>query len=163
MLHPNRIVDTLIHRRAIISLCILACALELLFLLRMLYPPAFEFILDYHIFEIVVLCSLTQIVLLLLHLVRRTPWRICTDEIECQETLREFLRLDSRAKSLHVLSAGLGSRMDLITTVPKEPHPLRTEVLAQAPKRAIDSVDAARMENILDILKQAVRGAGQAE
>ena len=151
----KRFVQLYLSHRAIVALLFLMGVLEVLFVLRTLWPAAFLFILDKHIFEIVVLLSVSQMILLLLKLLERSPRRLCRDEHECTTLVRERVSTDPRAAKLLVFSAGLASRLDLITSIQQATtRPFATEVLAQNPFKALDREDAKRLESNLLILKR---------
>jgi hypothetical protein len=132
----------------------LLMVLEGVFIVRLAKPAFFQVVLDNHIFELVVLLALAQLILLLFRLLDRAPRRICKEN-ECQDLIREAVRHDSRAQSLHVFSSGLGSRLDILTTIHANTTAgFHTEVLAQSPKSHPDREDAKRMPGNLSILKR---------
>lgn len=155
MTFPQRFFSLYTHHRAIVALLVLTAVLEILFILRLVFPAALAFVIENHVFEIVVLLAISQIILLLFKVLEKTPRGVCKDEHECGVVLREVVRSDPRAHSLQVLSAGLGSRLDLLTTIHREtPRTFSVEVLAQSPEHAPDREDARRMESNLEILRR---------
>jgi hypothetical protein len=141
--------------RAVVALLGLMMVLEIVFILRLFMPTTFEVIVKNHVFELVVLLALTQVILLLFRLLDRVPGQICKEEHECESLLRNVVRENSRTYKLHVFSCGLGSRINMITSIHNERSSnFAVEVLAQSPEKAIDRDDAARMNGQLQILKR---------
>jgi hypothetical protein len=151
----KRLARLYFFNRSILALLLLVSALEGIFLLRTLWPEFFDFVVAKHIFEIVVLSSIIQIIILLWKLLEKSPRRVCKDEHECAVLLRERIAQDSRASKVLFFSAGLASRFDLITTIHSATsRTLSVEVLAQNPEKALDRQDAKRLESHLLILNR---------
>lgn len=143
------------NNRAVVALLGLMVTLEILFIARTVWPASFQFILDKHIFEFIVILGSAQMILMLFRLLERVPKHLCKDEHECQVLLRNVVRDDPRAFSLCVFSSGLGSRLDMITTIHSEARDtFYINVVAQDPVYALDKQDAERMKAHLAILRR---------
>lgn len=155
----QRLVSIYLGNRSIVALLLLLAVLEILFLARTIWPTALEIVVKRHLFELVVLLCLSQIILLLFKLLERAPRHVCRDEYESAALLRERVATDPRAALLLVFSAGLSSRFDLITTIHRATtRAFSTEVLAQSPEAALDRTDADRLRSNLAILARDHQG-----
>lgn len=155
MINLTLLIRRYTNNRALVALLGAMMVLEVAFILRIFKPDYFKLIVENHIFELVVLLALAQMILLLFRLLDRPTGRICKDEHECEVMLRAVVREDPRISSLHVFSSGLGSRFDMVTSIYKESRGLlTTEVLAQSPQFAFDREDADRLWSLLKILKR---------
>ncbi len=151
----TQIIRRYTDNRAIVALVSLMMLLEIVLVLRIIKPDYFKSIVENHVFELVVLLALAQMILLLSRLLDRAPGRVCRDEHECEVLLRAMVKDDARIRTLHVFSCGLGSRLEMITSIHNESRRrISTEVLAQAPDHAVDKEDADRTRSILKILKR---------
>jgi hypothetical protein len=141
--------------KAVYFLFMVVIVLDALFLVRTFYPPWFEFVLQRHLFEFVVLTALSVVLMLLLRLVDKPTLDPCDNEHDCQELVRRAVREDSRAALLKVHSAGLRSRQHFITSLTNvEGRPIPIAVLAQNPATALDELDATSTNGILDNLER---------
>jgi len=141
--------------RSVIFLVFIMLVLEILLVLSTVWSSSFQFIVDNHVFEIVVLFAIVQMILLVLKLLEQTPQNICDDEAECQALVKEFIRTNPRAARLHIFSAGLSSRYGFLSTINNElGRDFQIEILAQSPDHAPDKMDANRMRLSMDILKR---------
>jgi hypothetical protein len=155
MINLTLLIRRYTNNRAMVALLALMMLLEIVFVLRIFKPDYFKLILENHVFELVVLLALAQMILLLFRLLDRAPGRVCKDEHECEVLLRAMVKEDPRISTLHVFSCGLGSRLDMATSIHSESRrKLFTEVLAQAPDHAVDKEDAERTRSLLKILKR---------
>jgi len=126
--------------------------LEIFFIIRLFRPTTLSFIIKEQIFEVIVLLALMQMIVLLFQLIRQAPKKICKHEYELENAVRDFIQTNDRVYSVHVLSCGLGSKINFITDLRKGKERVPTEVLVQDPKYAIDKVDAERTSSNFKIL-----------
>jgi hypothetical protein len=151
----RRLLAIYVTHRSVIALLFLMISLEFVFVLRLLWPQTFSFIVSAHLFEIVVLLAVAQMILILFKLLERAPRHVCSDEHECETILRERVASDPRAARLLVFSSGLGSRFDLITSIHRSaPREFFTQVLVQSPERGLDREDARRLRSNIYILNR---------
>jgi hypothetical protein len=160
MIKLRDLVRVYAGNRSVVVLFSLIIVLEAVFLVRTIYPSVFDVVLQKHVFELVVLLVLSQILLLLLRLVEQPSPGYCEDEDVCQDLLRRVARDDSRTAVLKVWSAGLASRFNLITALSGALHGrIRTHIIAQSPDHALDKKDAERMRGFLPILERDHKSA----
>lgn len=127
--------------------------LEIFFIIRIFKPKILSIVIEKQIFEVIVILALMQMIVLLFQLIRQAPKKICKHEYELENAVRDFIQTNNNVHSVHVLSCGLGSKINFITNLRKGNQMIPTEVLVQDSKHAIDKADSVRTEANLDILK----------
>lgn len=135
------LVNFVIHYKSIMSLLCMMLVLEVLFIIQVFEPKSIPFITDKHIFEVLVLLALSQMIVLLFQLTRKAPKNIIEHEHELESAVRFIIDTDNRAHSVHIFSCGLGSKINFITSLKKGNKSISVEVLAQHPDHAMDRID----------------------
>jgi hypothetical protein len=126
----KKVFNLMIGRHSIITVVAILGILDILLIASIIVPPILTFLKDKHLFEIVVLTTLVEILLLLSYnLWHPTPLAFGS-ETEAQEKIRALLKEDSTIKSVKILSAGLSSRAQFLRDLIEKFSKSRFEIVA---------------------------------
>lgn len=135
-------IDGLIASKAVFSMFASVAILELLFVGRLFRPDWFGWVVERHLFEVIVLVVLMQVILMLWQLLSKKRKPMVWDDLTVAQAFIDFLQSNNRAHSVHLLSCGLRSRGQLIAHLLDKKSTLKIEVLVQHPETAQDQADA---------------------
>lgn len=125
----RKVLGFLIGKHALITLVAILIILDILLIAGLIAPQVIQFLIDKHLFEIVVLTTLVEVLLLLSSsLWRMTPLAIGSEE-EAQEKVRTLLKEDTSIKSINVLSAGLSSRAPFLRELLESHRKYKMEII----------------------------------
>ncbi|MBI5194849.1 MAG: hypothetical protein HZA10_00840 [Nitrospirae bacterium] len=125
----KKIINFLIGKHSVITLVTILFILDILLIASLIAPQVLQFLIEKHLFEIVVLTTLVEVLLLLsTSLWRVTPLAIGSEE-EAQEKVRYLLKEDTAIKSINVLSAGLSSRSSFLRELIESHRKYKIEII----------------------------------
>jgi len=126
----KKVLSLLTGRNSIIILVAILSILDTLLVASFFLEPILKFLIEKHLFEIIVLTTLLEILLLLSHnLWRSSPW-VFGSEGEVQEKVRFLLKEDTSIKFVKILSAGLSSRAAFLRVLLEVQKRLNVEIIA---------------------------------
>jgi len=117
-------------KHSIIILITILLILDILLIARLIAPVILQFIIDQHIFEVVVLITLVEVLILLSFHLWSPAILVIESEEEAQEKIRALLKEDNSIKSIKVLSAGLSSRARFLRALLEDNSKLKLEIVA---------------------------------
>jgi hypothetical protein len=117
-------------KHTVVTLIAVLSILDVLLLGRYFYTPYFQFLIDQHVFEVVVLLTLVQILLLLSTNVWQSTPSIIGSEEEAQRKIKSILDQNRSIDSVKVLSAGLGSRASFFRSLLEQHKGVKIEIVA---------------------------------
>lgn len=127
--HSSRFFEV-IGKHSIITLIIILLVLDILLIANLIAPRVLQFLIDKHIYEIVVLTTLVEVLLLLSSSLWRVTPLVIGSEEEAQEKIRSLLEEDTSIKYVKVLSAGLSSRASFLRGLLEQSRRLNLEIVA---------------------------------
>lgn len=126
----NNLFNFLLRKHTLVTLVTILIILDILLISNLIVPQVLKFLIDKHIFEIIVITSLIEIFILLSsHRWRVTPLTIGSEE-EAQDKLRTILRENSSIKCIKILSAGLKSRANFLRDTLEKYKNINLEIIA---------------------------------
>ncbi len=126
----NKILRIFIGKHSIISLVVTIILLDLFLVFGIFYDKIQSYVIGKHIYEIVVLAVLMEIILVVsVSILIASPCAIFNEE-EAQEKVRNILKDDRSIKSVKVLSAGLSSRASFLLSILENFPSLHLEIIA---------------------------------
>lgn len=134
----------------------LACLfiIVILYILGIFYPPIFDFLSESHVYELIIIAILVEILYVTLSMSRKDlPFDVYTRENDFYSELLNKIKRD-RPESVHIMSAGLSSRYQFIMNLLELHVPLR--ILIQVEDIAIDKTDAKRVYSFLDVITRTL-------
>ena len=126
----RQILNFFIGRHSVFTSVVLLIVLDFLLIANLIIPKLLQFLIDKHIFEIVVLTALVQVLVLLSSSFWHITPLVIGSEEEAQEKVRLILKEDTSIKSVKVLSAGLRSRANFLRALLELPRRLNVEIVA---------------------------------
>lgn len=122
-------LNFLIGKHSIIILVTVLLILDILLIANLIVPRVLQFLTDKHIYEIVVLTTLVEVLLLLSSSLWRVTPLVIGSEEEAQEKVRSLLQEDTAVKSIKVLSAGLRARAGFLRGLLEQHSRLNLEIV----------------------------------
>ncbi len=121
-------------------------------LVSWIFPPIYDYIASLHIYEALILVTLTQLLWQVSVRQKESGVRVIEEDEVVQEINSRVV--EGKISSVKMLSAGIASRVTLIAWLVNQG--IRVQVLTQDPNTAIDKSDAARLAKNVDTVISGV-------
>jgi hypothetical protein len=148
------LIDLYTRRRTVIVTVAICLAFDVLALTRVFYPPVFGWLIEYRVFEAVTVLALSQILLIAVQIANPVRTPRLENERDVERQTIEFLSQHGEAKQIHLLSAGLSSRIPLLHEIVKHRNAPGLSILVQDPDRHLDLIDAGRLRTQLQLISR---------
>lgn len=126
----KRVFTYLVSKHSIIFLVFLMLICDLFLITNIFLPNLIAFIKRNNIFEILVLMTLVEVLLLLSSQLWKVTALVYDNDREAQEIINSHLREDNSIRTIKIISAGLGTRYDLVKNILKKHQNISIELVA---------------------------------
>ena len=146
----KKLLNIFLNDKAILSVVITLVVLESLYIVNIFYKSIFNYLTEYHLFEIITLACLTEILFLLIKSIKSKSLIVLSNETESMEKIKDLIK-EYNVDLIKIFSAGLSSRMPYIKDF-LDNKALNIRLLYQHPDDALDKRDAKLAKSSISIL-----------